>query len=206
MSRILLVDDEDSILRSLTRLLSLTPCTAGDKSWKLVVDGFTSPEAALDRARHTAYDVVLSDYRMPGMDGVQFLKAFRLLQPDCPRLILSGYADLNGLIGAINEAGISRFLSKPWNDYELVAAIGQALALRELSLDNQRLADQARHALGQISAEELERKRLEAEAPGLARVEWGPDGSVLLDESLLDEPLPDDWLGKPGAPGPAEKG
>lgn len=203
MSRILIVDDEESILKSLSRLLSLTPCAVDGKPRKLTLDCCSSPEAALDKARLTAYDAVLSDYRMPGMDGVQFLKAFRALQPDCPRLILSGYADLNGLIGAINEAGISRFLSKPWNDYELVAALGQALALRELALENRRLADQTRVSLGRISAEEAERKRLEAEAPGLAQVKWGPDGSVLIDESLLDEPLPEGWLGKPGGGGDA---
>lgn len=187
MSRILIVDDENSILKSLHRLLSLTHCFGGDKAYRLTVDTFTSPEDALERARRTAYDLVLSDYRMPGMDGVQFLKAFRELQPDAARLILSGYADLNGLIGAINEAGISRFLSKPWNDYELVAAIGQALALRDVTLENQRLADQARVAKGSISAEEAERRRLETEEPGITQVTWGPDGSVLLDESLLDE-------------------
>lgn len=187
MSRILIVDDEESILKALRRLLSLTPCAAGGKIYSLSVDTFSAPEAALAKARHTAYDLVLSDYRMPGMDGVQFLKAFRELQPDCARLILSGYADLNGLIGAINEAGISRFLSKPWNDYELMAAIGQALALRDLTLENQRLADRTRLAMGRISAEELERKRLEAEEPGITKVIWGPDGSVLLDESLLDD-------------------
>lgn len=188
MSRILIVDDEESILRSLRRLLSLTPCRAGDKVYALKVDAFSDAAAALDKARHTAYDLVLSDYRMPGMDGVRFLKALREIQPDAARLILSGYADLNGLIGAINEAGISRFLSKPWNDYELVAAIGQALALRELTLENQRLADQARVAMGTLSAEEVERKRLEAEEPGITHVIWGEDGSVLLDESLLDDP------------------
>lgn len=188
MSRILIVDDEESILRSLRRLLSLTPCMAGTKVYALKVDTFSNPAEALDKACHTAYDLVLSDYRMPGMDGVQFLKAFREIQPDAARLILSGYADLNGLIGAINEAGISRFLSKPWNDYELVAAIGQALALRELTLENQRLADQARVNMGAMSPEELERKRLEAEEPGITKVLWGEDGSVLLDESLLDDP------------------
>ncbi|NMG28743.1 response regulator [Aromatoleum evansii] len=188
MSRILIVDDEESILKSLRRLLSLTPCVAGGKVYPLQIDVFSNPADALDKSCHTAYDLVLSDYRMPGMDGVQFLKAFREIQPDAARLILSGYADLNGLIGAINEAGISRFLSKPWNDYELVAAIGQALAVRELTLENQRLADQVRVTAGAMSAEELERKRLEAEEPGITKVIWSEDGSVLLDESLLDDP------------------
>lgn len=191
MSRILIVDDEEGILKALRRLLSMTPCVAGDKRYQLTIDIFSTPLDALEKARYTAYDLVLSDYRMPGMDGVQFIKAFRELQPDAARLILSGYADLNGLIGAINEAGISRFLSKPWNDYELVSAIGQALALRDLTLENQRLADQARLASGTISAEDVERKRLEAEEPGITRVTWGPDGSVLLDEALLDSDTPD---------------
>ena len=56
-----------------------------------------------------------------------------------------------------------------------------------LTLENQKLADQTRVASGTISEEEVERKRLEAEEPGITKVNWGPDGSVLLDESLLDE-------------------
>jgi YesN/AraC family two-component response regulator len=187
MSRILIVDDEEAILKSLRRLLSLTPCAGGNKVYPLTVDTFSDAAAALEKARYTAYDLVLSDYRMPKMDGVSFLKAFKELQPHAARLILSGYADLNGLIGAINEVGINRFLSKPWNDYELVAALGQALALRDLTLENQRLADQARAAMGTLSAEELERKRLESEEPGITKVIWAEDGSVLLDESLLDD-------------------
>ena len=187
MSRILIVDDDESILKALRRLLSHTPCVAGDITFKLSIDLFSTPIDALEKARHTAYDLVLSDYRMPVMNGVQFLKAFREIQPDAARLILSGYADLNGLIGAINEAGITRFISKPWNDYELLSTLGQALALLELTLENQRLADQARLSMGTISEEEIERKRLEAVEPGITHVTWGPDGSVLLDESLLDD-------------------
>jgi len=189
--RILIVDDDESILKALRRLLAMTPCTVGEETFKLTVDSCTSPEEALEKARFTPYALVLSDYRMPGMNGVQFLKAFREIQPDASRLILSGYADLNGLIGAINEAGICRFISKPWNDYELTATLGQVLAMRELTQENQRLADQVRLAKGAISAEEIERKRLEAIEPGITHVTWGPDGSVLLDESLLDEPPPD---------------
>jgi YesN/AraC family two-component response regulator len=195
MSRILIVDDEESILKSLRRLLSLTPCTAGEETYKLTVDICSSPQEALEKAHHTAYDLVLSDFRMPVMNGVQFLKAMREIQPDAARLILSGYADLNGLIDAINEAGIVRFISKPWNDYELVATLGQVLALRDLSLENQRLADQARLAMGTISVEDIERKRLEASEPGITQVNWGPDGSVLLDESLVEPENPGDkWI------------
>ncbi len=185
MSRILIVDDEESILKALKRVLTLTPCFAAGKQFKLTVDTFNSALAALEKARHTAYDLVLSDYRMPGMDGVQLLKQVREIQPDAVRMILSGYADLNGLIAAINDAGISRFISKPWNDYELVSALGQALALRDLTLENQRLADQTRLANGTISAQELEFKRLEAEEPGITHVVWDTDGSVLMDASTL---------------------
>lgn len=188
MSRILVLDDETPILNALRRLLTRAPCMAGDTVYSLHVDCFTSPAAALVQAGAVSYDLVLCDYRMPEMDGVQFLKAFRAMQPDCARLILSGYADLDGLIAAINDAGISRFLAKPWNDYELLAAIGQALALRDLTLENQRLADEMRLALGRITPQEAERRRLEAEEPGITRVTWGPDGSVMLDETLLDDP------------------
>jgi two-component system probable response regulator PhcQ len=185
MSRILIVDDDVLILKALRRLLIQTPCTAGEKRYHLTVEIFESPFEALEKARHTAYDLVLSDYRMPEMDGVAFLKAVRDIQPNAVRLILSGYADLNGLISAINEASISRFISKPWNDYELVSAIGQALALRELQIENQTLADEVRLARGKLSPQEIELKRLEAEEPGITHVIWDTDGSVVLDESLL---------------------
>ena len=187
MNRILIVDDDEAILKALRRLLALTPLAIGNASRKVAVDGFSSPQLALDKARHTAYDLVLCDYRMPLMSGVAFLAQFREIQPDAARLILSGYADLNGLIEAINAAGISRFISKPWNDYELVATLGQVLSLRELALENQRLADEMRLVKGEISAEDFERRRLEALEPGITQVHWGPDGSVMIDESLLDD-------------------
>ncbi|WP_153110519.1 response regulator [Propionivibrio limicola] len=187
MSRLMIVDDDPLILNALRRLFSRTPCTISGDERTVHVDTFDTPEAALNKAKHVAYDLVLSDYRMPTMNGVDFLKAIRDIQPEAARLILSGYADLNGLIGAINEAGIVRFISKPWNDYELISSIGQVLTLRELSLENLRLADLARLAQGQVTPEEIERKRLEAEEPGITRVIWGTDGSVLLDESLLDD-------------------
>lgn len=183
MYRIMLVDDEENILKALRRVLVSTPCIYDGGEYKIKVDAFTSPVEALEHARHTPVDLVLSDYRMPGKNGVDFLKEFKCIQPNAARLILSGYADLNALMGAINEAQIYRFLSKPWNDYELVSSIAQALAYRNLMLENQHLADQARVQHGTMTPQELEGKRLEEQEPGITQVNWGPDGSVILDEN-----------------------
>lgn len=190
-NRIMLVDDEEGILKALRRLLLATPCTYHGATYKLAVEIFSSPAQALERAKHAAFDLFLVDYRMPEMDGVAFLKAVREIQPNAARMILSGYADLNALVGAINEAKIYRFLSKPWNDYELVCAVAEALAYRELLVERERLADQAKVAEGKLTPQEAEAKRLEQAEPGITQVNWGPDGSVILDEEFRD-PYGDD--------------
>lgn len=179
--RVMLVDDEPNVLSALRRVLAATIRYEG-REYPLKVETFDSPRGALDRAKEgVPFDLVISDYRMPGMDGVVFLKAFMELQPDAARIILSGYADLDGLIGAINEARIFRFLSKPWHDFDVTTAAAQALAYRALQLENRRLADAVRVARGHIRPEDYERQRLEEETPGITKVNWGPDGSVLLD-------------------------
>lgn len=186
MSRIMIVDDEESILKSLRRLLRIAPCSYGNKNFNLEVTAFSSPVAALAAARHESYDLFISDFRMPEMDGIEFLKGTKALQPDAARLILSGYADLNALVRAVNEVGIERFIGKPWNDYDLMSAIAQALAHRELLLENRELANLVRLEMGdktaeQREAEQLEAERLEGIEPGITEVNWGPDGSVTLD-------------------------
>ncbi len=186
MSRILIVDDEIPILHALVRLLRAVPCTYGNKVFPLEVETFNSPRAALERVAHTPFDLVLTDYRMPEMDGVALLTQVRAIQPNTARLILSGYADLNVLVRAINDVEIYRFIAKPWNDYELIATIAQALHNRDLLIENRRLADEARVGKGHLSPEDMEAKRLEALEPGITRVNWGPDGSVILDPEFQD--------------------
>jgi response regulator RpfG family c-di-GMP phosphodiesterase len=119
---------------------------------------------------------------MPEMDGVAFLHAFRRIQPTAARLILSGQTDLAGLIGAINDAGIMRFLAKPWEEAELVFAVEHTLRERSLLLENQRLADELRTSRSIVARQEAELRRLERESPGITRVNWDTDGAVLLDK------------------------
>ncbi|MCL4471801.1 MAG: response regulator [Sulfuricella sp.] len=197
MYRIMLVDDEQNILNALRRLFTSSAFhEAGGEKYQ--VETFVSPRLALQRAGDgVTFDLVISDYRMPEMDGVVFLKAFRQVQPHAERLILSGYADLEALVGAINEAQIFRFIAKPWHDYELKSAVVQALAHRDLLRDNQRLADQVRLQSGTISKQEMALRRLEEESPGITKVHWGEDGSVIFDDAELSDSAAqeaDKWL------------
>lgn len=175
MYRIMLVDDEPNVLRALVRLLT---------GPRYAIETFDSAEAALQRAQAATFDLVLSDYRMPGMDGVAFLTRFRAIQPDTMRLILSGHTDWQALLAAINQAEIYRFLPKPWDGDDLKLTIERALEHRAMLLENRRLAEEVRRQQAQLSQQEAALRELERTNPELARVTWGEDGSVLLD---LDE-------------------
>jgi two-component system probable response regulator PhcQ len=185
MYRILAIDDESGILNALSRLLRHTPLIVNGEAVAVRVDTFVSPREALARAAGVAYDLVISDYRMPEMDGVALLRQLRDLQPDAARVILSGYTDLNGLIAAINEARIERFIAKPWNDFELVSVLGQILEIRALRIENAALADRVRCEQGVLTPQDIELKRLERLEPGITQVRWGPDGSVIMDVGEL---------------------
>ncbi len=171
MRRIMLVDDEENVLRALRRVLATEP-------WEIEL--FTEPEEALRRAATTPFDLVLSDYRMPRMDGIVFLGAFKELRPEAIRLILSGYADLEAVIDAINHAEIYRFISKPWQNYDLKAILAEALTHRDLLLENARLADRVRAQDAILNRQRVELERLEKEHPGITQVEWAVDGSIQL--------------------------
>ena len=92
------------------------------------------------RAVHCA-DVVICDYAMPALNGVEFLRLIKEVQPDAVRMLISGVAEVDVLIAAVNTAGVNHFIGKPWHDYELRAAIDRALSHRELELENRYLAE-----------------------------------------------------------------
>ena len=180
MSNLLIVDDEPNVLSALRRLCqnSAIPPALPDPS----VTTFTSPLAALAHVAKHKIDLVISDYRMPEMDGAVFLTRVKEVQPDAARIILSACTDMDGIIRAINHAGIFRFVSKPWSDHDLKAAIIEVLAHRNLLIENRRLADELRSQRGTISRQQLELERLEMESPGITRVRWSEDGGVLLQD------------------------
>lgn len=180
MSALLIVDDEPNVLSALRRLClndAILPAIAAPS-----ITTFTSATEALAYVADHPVDLVLSDYRMPEIDGAAFLVRVRELQPDAARIIMSAYSDVDGMVRAINHAGIFRFVCKPWSAPDLKAAINEALAYRQLVLENRRLADEVRAQHGIISRQQLELDRLERESPGITRVRWSEDGGVLLEE------------------------
>jgi len=118
MYQILLVDDEPNILSALRRSLAAIDVRLLDGD-ALHFETFTSPEAAIKRCDEQDFDLVISDYRMPSMNGVEFLTGVMKLQPSVPRMIISGYADRDVIIAAVNEVRLTRFVEKPWDDQEL---------------------------------------------------------------------------------------
>ena len=176
MRRILLLDDEANVLHALQR--ALRQCLdASDVRFET----FTDPEAALLRSGEVAFDVVLSDYRMPGMNGAEFLEAVKRIQPEAVRLILSASTEFDAVMNAVNRGEVFRYIAKPWQAADLKTTFDMAFARRDQAVEERRLADEARARHGELTPQELEARRLEEEEPGIMKVNWGPDGSVHLD-------------------------
>jgi response regulator RpfG family c-di-GMP phosphodiesterase len=137
MPRILIVDDEPQIGKCLRRLLVRegfeVAVAEGPKQALAVVDDFRP-------------DLVLSDYRMPGMNGALLLAEVKKRCPTAVRVILSGYADIEAVLSSVNIGEICRFLKKPWDDDELVAQLRSMLESRQILLTLYRELDRADEA------------------------------------------------------------
>src|SRR3546814_6306237 len=122
-ARVLFVDDEPRVLTTMRILFRA----------RYELFFAESGAAALELLKTQPIDVIVSDQRMPGMTGIELLRTARELNPNAMRILLTGYSDLNAIIGSIKEGEIFRFINKPWSNDDLqttVAQIGRA-ACRE---------------------------------------------------------------------------
>lgn len=132
---IIAVDDEPNILTALKRSLRSTGAE---------FMGFNSAAQALEHLPDLDPALIISDMRMPGMDGVEFLSKAKKIHPRTLRILLTGYTDYDKAMGALNEGGIWRHLSKPWVDSDLLQSVSHALELRSISMEKARLEMQVK--------------------------------------------------------------
>jgi two-component system, NtrC family, sensor kinase len=175
--RLLLVDDEENILRSIQRLLRRG-------AWEIETarDGVKGIEL-LTRFRP---QVVISDFRMPEMNGVEFLSRVKQISPRTQRIMMTGHADQHAVEAAINRSEIFRFVSKPWNDAQLLVTVESAFEQFYIIADNERL-----YQLTQRQNEEFRRLNSDLEERVLQRtralVEAKRDWEMSFDS--IDLPL-----------------
>ncbi len=128
---LLLVDDEGNIISALKRLLRT-------QDFRILTAN--SGQAGLDVLAENPVDVIISDQRMPGMTGVEFLGKAKDLYPDTVRIVLSGYTELHSVTDAVNQGAIYKFLTKPWDDDQLLGHIDEAFRHKGMADENRRLS------------------------------------------------------------------
>ncbi|ANE56959.1 HD domain-containing phosphohydrolase [Methylomonas sp. DH-1] len=131
-AQLLFVDDEPNVLKALKRLF---------RSAEYAVHLAESGAAGLEILRTQAIDLIISDMRMPQMDGAEFLSRAAESHPDTVRILLTGYADIESTIAAVNNGRIYSYCSKPWEDNELKILVNNALDQKRLREERQRLYD-----------------------------------------------------------------
>ena len=125
---VLIVDDEEMVITSVRAYLQL------ETDYEIL--GFTEPEQAIKHMEKNQVDIAVSDYLMPRISGIQFLGRAKQLQPEASRVLLTGHADKQSAIQAINEVGLYQYVEKPWENAQLLLiiqnGIERAKLLREL--------------------------------------------------------------------------
>ena len=169
---LLIVDDEACIRTALGRALR-------GEAYEIVQAA--SALEALSVLRSRTVDLIISDHSMPGMTGLELLRMARVLQPDTLRIIITGYAEVDMAVRAINEDAVYRFLQKPWDLLDLKVVL--RLACRHLDAErrNTRLLTLLRK-----QSQVLE--RLEREHPDIFTVDRDEQGAIVIHEDL-DENL-----------------
>lgn len=135
------IDDEPMVTQSIKNFLAL------ETDYQVLT--FNSPQAAIDSLKETPVDVIISDYLMPDINGIDLLLELKSVQPQATRILLTGYADKENAIKAINDVGLYQYVEKPWENEDLKLIIRNGIEKRILL---KRLAEKVQE-LDKASAE-----------------------------------------------------
>jgi len=161
--RVVIVDDDELILKALARILE----SAGFEP-----RCYSTPDDALQAIEREAPVVIISDYMMPSMDGISFLKLVRARYPAAVRILCTAAEDFRVAAQAVNSGEVFRIVSKPWHQQELLGTVIQAAEASRLRRENERLTAEVRHKNQQLQEhnarlEEMVRARTQALLEGL---------------------------------------
>jgi DNA-binding NtrC family response regulator len=161
---ILLVDDEPWVLSALMRTL---------RSEHYEVTGELNAEMALERMKRNKFKVVISDEKMAKMQGAEFLARIRVLYPGTVRVLLTGHATLKTTMRAVNEGGIFRFLTKPWEDESLKQVLREAVTKHDAEAKFWQMFNLLQHREHDLDS-------LEAAFPGISSLKRDNNGALIL--------------------------
>jgi len=147
MSRVLIIDDDKHLLTALPTVFTQSPCV-------ITVDTASSAEQALRLIEVTEYDTIVSDFSMPGLNGIEFLKECKAVRPDIPIILLTGYGTIELEKKAFVE-GAYAVIQKPVDPHEFLAVVTRAIIRRELR--QTRVTERSTTPMGELLAMENQR-------------------------------------------------
>jgi DNA-binding NtrC family response regulator len=161
--QILIIDDEVEILNALSRLLRDPGCT---------IRCAPSAAEALAVSDQTSLDLIICDYKLgPDINGIQLLEKLLGKQKDAICILITGYADMQVAMEAINTIGLYKFILKPWDNNDLIITVRRALEQRALIQENRRLVNELRRRESVL-------ERLEQEHPGITKIRRNAKGLI----------------------------
>jgi len=173
---VVIVDDEQHVLNALQRLLR-------DENYTLSTT--TRPTDVIDVVKRAPLSLIISDYEMPEMTGVELFKTVKAICPETIRIILTGKADMQATIRAINEGEVFRFITKPWDDEDLKITIRHALMQYDLWTENRQL-------VRAVQAQRQALTEIEQQYPGITKgpeAKRGTEEVYVIDETELPETM-----------------
>lgn len=175
MRRILILDDETAVLNALRRTLR-----SEFPKEEVTIEIFDEPEAAVLRAGEQDFDVVISDFRMPGLNGADVLQLVKGLQPNAIRIVVSATTEYLDIIAAVNRAEVFRYMTKPWQQDELIATVKAAFERRDSLTQAKSEQGAVPPPVTQADKHEIALRQLEQEEPGITYVDRDEHGNIRL--------------------------